>query len=123
MLMTPPQAHMSLQELSNAGMFVMSTVGPPGTQGAGSTGLQGMGVGTPIAAAVAAITIGFIGEVHMPKGGTFSMGTLSVITPATMLLVNTGLGVALKIEGATPKLHIMVALVQTCKGMCFPLLS
>ena len=94
-------------------MLLMSTVGAPGTQGAGSTGTQGMGVKTPIAAAVAAATVGLEGVLHMPKGGTFSIGVWSMMTPATMLLVSTGRGVALNVEGAMPKLHVIDAPVQT----------
>lgn len=91
----------------------MSTVGTPGTQGAGNTGTQGIGVRTPSAAAVAAATVGFDGVVHMPKGSTFIIGTLSVMTPATRLLVSTGRGVALKTDGAMPKLQFIIAVVQT----------
>ena len=43
------------------------------------TGIQGMGVSTPNAAAVAAATVGFAGEVHMPKGMIFMNGLLSMI--------------------------------------------
>jgi hypothetical protein len=36
--------------------------------------MQGMGVRTPIAAAVAAATIGFAGDMHMPNGIIFTIG-------------------------------------------------
>jgi hypothetical protein len=117
---TPPQAQLSLQLLSSAGKFVISTVGAPGTHGAGKTGTQGIGVSTPSAAAVAAATVGLLGELHTPKGGTFSMGTWSMIVPATILLVMTGRGVALKVDGAAPKVQVIIAVVQTCIGMMFP---
>jgi len=104
---------MSLQVLSSAGMFWMSTVGAPGTQGAGNTGTQGMGVRTPSAAAVAAATEGFDGVVHIRNGGTLVIGMLSVMTPATRLLVSTGRGVALNTDGPVPKVQVIMALVQT----------
>jgi hypothetical protein len=55
-------------------MFPMSTVGDPGVQGAAVTGIQGIGVRTPRAAAVAEATVGFAMELHMPNGMIFTMG-------------------------------------------------
>ncbi len=55
----PPQLHMHLEELFSAGILPISTVGDPGTHGAAVTGMQGIGVKTPNAAAVADATIGF----------------------------------------------------------------
>src|SRR5438067_13178294 len=80
--MTPPQVHISFEELVSAGMLPISTVGAPGTHGAGVTGTHGMGVNTPRAAAVAAATVGFDGELHMPNGGIFTMGALSMMVAA-----------------------------------------
>jgi hypothetical protein len=65
---------MHLLELFNAGSESINTVGDPGTHGAGMTGTQGMGVSTPSAAAVAAATMGFARELHIPNGGMFMMG-------------------------------------------------
>ena len=51
-----------------------STVGTPAAQGAATAGTQGMGVSTPMAAAVAAATVGLAGHEHIPKvGGRLSM--------------------------------------------------
>jgi len=50
---------MHLEELFSAGILPISTVGDPGTHGAAVTGMQGIGVKTPNAAAVADATIGF----------------------------------------------------------------
>ncbi len=69
MLMTPPQLHISLELSLSAGMPHTSTVGAPGAQGATVMGMHGMGVNTPIAAAVAAATMGLAGLWHMPKAG------------------------------------------------------
>ena len=74
-VMTPAHMHMSVWVLSSVGMLPSSTVGAPGTQGATVIGMHGMGVSTPIAAAVAAATIGFAGDIHMPNGMIFTMGT------------------------------------------------
>ena len=55
--MFPPQAHMHLPLSKSAG--IMHTFScPPGAQGAVMTGMQGIGVSTPQAAAVAAATWG-----------------------------------------------------------------
>lgn len=63
--MTPPKLHIDLLELLRAGIPPISTVGQPGTQGV-ATGVHGIGVRTPMAAAVAAATAGFAGELHIP---------------------------------------------------------
>ena len=72
--MTPAHTHISVDVLFSAGMLLMSTVGAPGTQGAGVFGMHGMGVSTPMAAAVAAATCGLAGLVHIPNGMMFIMG-------------------------------------------------
>lgn len=77
--MTPPQLHMHLDELFSAGMFATSTVGEPGTHGAAVTGMQGMGVKAPNAAAVADATIGLAIDEHMPKGVILTIGLLSMM--------------------------------------------
>lgn len=72
--MRPPQLQINLDVLLKAGLPPINTVGLPGAQGAAVTGIQGIGVSTPIAAAVAAATVGLAGELHMPKGVIFIMG-------------------------------------------------
>src|SRR3954470_17818047 len=74
-LITPAHMHMSVDVLSSVGMLPSSTVAAPGTQGATVIGIHGIGVSTPIAAAVAAATIGFAGDMHMPKGMILTKGT------------------------------------------------
>ena len=83
--MIPPQLHMSLLVLFRSGFPHTSTVGAPGTQGAAMTGAQGMGVSAPMAAAVAAATVGLAILEHIPKvGGWLSMmvhwGILATMT-------------------------------------------
>ena len=95
-------------------MLPIKTVGEPGAHGAGVTGTHGMGVRTPRAAAVAAATVGFDGELHMPNGGMFTMGALSMIVAAGGPPASTWLvGKTTRLLGATPKLHCIIAPIQT----------
>src|SRR6516225_8776344 len=96
-------------------MFFSMKVGVPGAQGPGKTGTQGMGVSTPSAAAVAAATVGLAGLLHMPNGGMFTIGMLSMMLAAAMLLVIIWfLGSTLNVLGAAPKVQASIAPVQTC---------
>ena len=54
--MTPAKAHMHVEVLFSMGMLPTRIFGDPGAHGAGSTGVQGMGVSTPRAAVVADAT-------------------------------------------------------------------
>src|SRR6516164_1921039 len=72
---TPAHKHISVHVLSRVGFPPRITVGAPGTHGDVVTGMQGMGVSTPKAAAVAAATDGFDGDMHMPNGMMFTIGT------------------------------------------------
>ena len=89
------------------------TVGAPGTQGAGKTGMQGMGVSvnTPwaaaVAAAVAAATAGLAMLLHGPKGWMFTMGLLSMMLAANWLLV------FILFSGSTPRSLGLEPKVQT----------
>lgn len=111
---TPPQLHMHLEVLFSAGMLSTITVAEPGVQGAAVAGTQGIGVSTPSAAEVAEATVGFASEVHIPKGGMFTIGLLHMMFAQGMNDELTGRGVATKLDGATPKLHIIIAPVTTC---------
>ena len=97
--------------LLSAGFPPMSTVGAPGAHGAGITGVQGIGVNTPIAAAVAEATAGFVMLEHMPKVGSL----LSCIVAASRLQAITvcwdDTGSA---AGAAPKEHWHIALMAVC---------
>lgn len=97
----------------SAGILPISTVGQPGAQGAGVIGRQGMGVSTPNAAAVAALTIGLAIELHMAKGGILRNGMLSIILAAGMVASTRLLGRTIMVEGAAPKLHCIMAPLQT----------
>ena len=103
---TPAHMHMSFELFCRLGILPSNTVGAPGTHGAGVTGMQGIGVNTPSAAAVAAATIGFARLLQTPKGKMFTMGLLSMMFAAGMLLVMTLLaGKTTNVDGAAPKLH------------------
>jgi len=106
-----------LQASWSAGLFAISTVFDPGVQGAGITGTQGAGVGTPSAALVAAATAGLDWVVHRPKVGMFFIGTLSKIVAAggpAMVLFS---GVTTKAHGARPKLQVIIAPAVTSFGI------
>ena len=108
--MTPAQLHMHLHVLLSAGFPPTSTVGEPGVHGAEITGVQGIGVKTPAAAAVAADTCGFAMDVHIPKGIMLVIGMLSMIHAAGILLhITLAFGRTLNTDGAIPKLHISCA--------------
>jgi len=104
--MMPAHVHISLHWLSRVGLPPNNTVGPPGTQGAVVTGMQGIGVKTPNAAAVAAATAGLAGDMHMPNGMTFTMGTWSMMLASGWFPVLTRFtGRTTKLLGAMPMLH------------------
>jgi hypothetical protein len=113
MEMTPPQLHMHLEELFRAGIFATNTVGDPGTQGAAVTGMQGIGVSTPSAAAVAAATIGLAGELHIPKGIILTIGLLSIMLAIGIVVSTRFAGKTINVPGAAPKLHCKAAPPQT----------
>jgi len=118
MEITPAQLHMHFDTLSSVGMPPSSTVGPPGIQGDVVTGMQGIGVSTPNAAAVAAATIGLASELHIPNGMMFIIGTKSMMfaaggpSPSTLFLGSTT-----SVDGAAPKLHWSIAPMETCWGI------
>jgi hypothetical protein len=91
----------------------MRTVGELGTHGAGITGTHGIGVKTPRAAAVAEITCGFEGALHIPNGGMLTIGTLSIIVAAGVPVNTRFCGSTTSEDGATPKLHCIIAPIQT----------
>src|SRR5438046_573561 len=112
--MIPPQLHISFAESFSAGMFPIKTVGAPTIQGAVVTGMHGMGVKTPNAAAVAAATMGFAIDWHMPNGRMLTIGLLSMmlahgVIPITRLAGNTD-----NTLGATPKLHWTIPAMTAC---------
>jgi hypothetical protein len=67
-----------------------------------------------MAAAVAAATSGFEGDMHIPKGMMLVMGILSMMLASGISPVKTSLtGKTTSELGATPKVHIIIAPMQT----------
>ena len=111
-LMTPAHMHINVEVLSSVGMSASNTVGAPGTHGATVIGMQGIGVRTPMAAAVAAATIGFAGEIHTPNGMMFTIGILSMMLASGISLVKTMfVGRTTSELGAIPMVHIIMLYV------------
>lgn len=110
---TPPQLHINLDEFCKPGIPPTITVGAPGAQGAAVAGMQGIGVKTPRAAAVAAATIGFAGQLHMPNGMMLTMGLLSMMFAAGVPVMTRLAGNTMSALGATPKLHWRLAPMAT----------
>jgi len=118
MLITPAHMHINVDVLSSVGISASRTVGAPGTHGATVMGMQGIGVNTPIAAAVAAATIGFAGEMHMANGIMLTIGMKSMmLASGTSSVITMFVGSTISELGAMPIVHINVAPMQTCIGI------
>src|SRR4051812_23409716 len=102
----------------SAGIPRSMIVGTPGAHGATVTGTQGMGVSTPSAAAVAAATVGFASDRHIPKGRIFIIGAKSRIFAAGGPSPSTGGGATTNDDGAIPKLHFRIAPMLTSLAIC-----
>ena len=69
------------------------------------TGMQGIGVRVPIAAAVAAATCGFDIDLHIPKGLMFTIGAKSIILAIGIFWFVGRIPTMVSGEGDIPKLH------------------
>ena len=78
--MVPAQRHSQTEPSVSAGIPSTSTF-DGGIQGSTTIGMQGAGIGTPMAAAVSIITSGFRGEWHRMNPGIFTNGMMSKIVP------------------------------------------
>ncbi len=86
------------------------TVGEPGIQGPGVTGIQGWGVKTPKAAEVAAATWGLLSVVHMPNGMILVIETLSWMLPAGWFaIIIRFIGRMIILDGANPNEQVRSA--------------
>lgn len=102
--MFPPYAHIHLQLSSKAGKLQIFSC-PPGDHGPVITGIQGIGVRTPIAAAVADATVGFAIERQTPKGFMLTIGAKSIMF-AIGIFWHIGLmPTTVKGTGAAPIVH------------------
>jgi hypothetical protein len=121
MVIAPPHEQVQVEEMFRAGIPPSITVGEPGAHGATVTGMQGIGVRTPSAAAVAAATVGFEGDMHIPKVGMFTIGLLSMMQAAGVVMFVLFNGSTASAAGAAPKLHIIIVPVVTNGGINGPL--
>jgi hypothetical protein len=103
----PPMVQTHLLVLLRAGMPRSVTVGEPGAQGAVMAGTQG--VGTPAAAAVSTL--------HVPNGGMLEIGTKSMMFAAGLDSAVTVGGATIRVEGAVPDVHAIMALIATSCGI------
>ena len=108
-MITPPHIQLSIEVLLSAGKVFTRTVGEPGTQGLTVFGMHGAGVKKT---GGGRFVDGLAGLLHMPNGGMFAFGAKSMIV-AISIDVFTLPGVAVRLEGAAPKLHIIFAPPQT----------
>jgi hypothetical protein len=110
----PAHVHINEEPWFRAGWLPINTVGEPGTHGLVVTGMQGCGVNTPCAAAVAALTAGLAIEVHMPKGMMFTFGLKSIMLAAGWPPAVTRFsGVTTRLLGMAPKIHWSCAPLTT----------
>lgn len=110
--------HMQVETAVSAGTFPTSTDGAPGTHGETIAGIQGIGVNTPMAADVAAATVGFEGVMHIAKGGIFTIGLKSIIDAIGLFsAIPIVDGKTDRIEGAIPNVQVIVAPRVTSCGI------
>jgi hypothetical protein len=120
-VITPPHAQLHSEPAVNAGAPPIFVRSAPGFHGPALTGTHGIGVSTPSAAEVAAATVGFDKLVHIPNGGMFTIGAMSLIVAAGLPSMNTRLiGNTFSVDGASPKLHVIIAVDVTLGGMRAP---
>src|SRR5690606_25380498 len=106
-------------------MLPTSTVGTPGTHGATVAGMQGAGVSTPSAAAVAAATAGLAMLMHVPKGMMLRKGTLSKMLATGVPATTRFFGSTASEDGAAPIEHLIIvpALTKTAMASLHQALS
>jgi len=113
-VMTPPHTHWHVLGDVTAGCPPIRVRVATGVHGPAGFGTHGIGVSTPRAAAVADATDGLANEVHIPKGGMFVTGTMSMMFAAGLPSIITRLfGSTFNADGATPKLHVINAVAVT----------
>jgi hypothetical protein len=121
--MFPVHAQEHLESLLSAATPSTVVNDAPGDHGPVITGMQGIGVSTPIAAAVAAATSGFACVWHMPNGATFTMGMMSFTVATGISAADAGpMGKIVSDDGARPWSHRSIAPWQTSFDMsrCYP---
>jgi|GEM_PF-926904 len=114
--MIPNHEQLHLEVLLSAGDFLKVTVGDPGVHGV-VTGIHGVGVNTPLAAAVAEAVVGFVSDEHIPNVGILVTGIASRILAATILSAVTPGIVTSNVAGDAPKLQDILAVAATNCGI------
>jgi hypothetical protein len=98
-VIVPCDVHMHWSLSMSAARPPTVTVAEPGVQGLVVFGMHGAGVWTPRAAAVAAMTAGSLGELHIPNVGMFVIGLKSMTVQAIWFIAWTIPGVAVSGTG------------------------
>jgi hypothetical protein len=104
----PPYAHRSFASPDNPGVPEIKGPLPP-IQVPTGAGMQGCGVRTPSAAAVAEATSGLDTVVQSPQGDTEASGTASLIVAAGIPPAKTPALAAFSVPGAVPNEQTYVA--------------
>ncbi len=103
---------------TSTGALFTTAVGAIGVHVPAITGTHGIGVNTPRAAAVAAATVGFAMDVHIPNGIMLKHGLQSMIFAAGRLLAYTQLtGGTTNDDGARPNEHLHIAPLTATRGI------
>jgi hypothetical protein len=119
-VIVPPHMQRHCELSVSAGCPPICTVKEPGDQGAAVLGIQGIGVSTPKAAAVAAATVGLERELHIPNGKIFTRGLLFIMFAIGKLLTTLCCGNTISTEGAAPNVQHNIAPPQTLKPIFIP---
>ena len=104
-VISPPYAHWHVDVFVSAGRPITCTIGEPGCHGAGITGVHGIGVRTPSAAAVALATAGLARLVQRENGPTFTNGTMSMTVATGAEHAVVPVGTTFRTPGAAPKVQ------------------
>lgn len=110
MEMVPAYAHCNVEPCIRQGVEHTVICGATGVHVPTVTGVQGCGVSTPIAAAVADATAGLAIELHNPIGVILAPAAQSFIVAVGLPPVSTFVAeVAFKVPGDIPQVQTMVA--------------
>jgi len=119
--MIPVHAQLHVELTVSAFFSRIITTVDPWDHGAVTTGMQGIGVRTPCAAAVALATCGFACVVHIPNGAMFTDGWKSVTVAIGFSSPSVrSVGSTESDDGDVPWLHRSVAPWTTSFGICSP---
>jgi hypothetical protein len=102
--------HIVIVSAVSVGISPIITFGAVGIHGATVMGIQGAGAPTIFAA----MTIGFVGALQIAKGTTLTIGANAIMFAAGRQSVSViEMGSTINVEGAAPKVHIVIAPIDT----------